>query len=97
MDDHQFENWMKQVAAVELDTPPPSLDAIWWRAQLRRRLGAEESAARPIQVADAAAAIVCWSLAAVLLAEGGPSAVAVLVAITAVVVVGIRALVLKRI
>ena len=43
MDDAEFQGWMRRVAAVQLDTPPVSANAIWWRAELRRRLIAEDS------------------------------------------------------
>src|SRR2546427_4955658 len=71
MDDAEFQGWMRRVAAVQLDTPPVSANAIWWRAELRRRLIAEARATRPIRIFDGTAAIVCALVAGKLVAGGG--------------------------
>lgn len=97
MDDAEFQGWVRQIATVDLGAPPPSPDAIWWRAQLRRRLAAEERATRPIRIANGAACIACWVLAAAVLTHGRGDVVAVFVAMTAAIVAGVRATVLKKI
>ena len=50
MDDAEFQAWMKRVAEVQPDTPPVSASAIWWRAELGRRVIAEARATRAEQI-----------------------------------------------
>jgi len=66
MNDTEFANWMKRMDAPSA-TPLPDADAIWWRAQLRRSLAAEERATRPIRLVEQLACAV-FLLAAVVLA-----------------------------
>ena len=67
MDEQRFAAWMKA-----LDRPSsaalPDAGAVWWRAELRRRLAAEERAIRPIRLAEQFACGVCVMAAAVLAA-----------------------------
>lgn len=97
MDDAEFQGWMKRVAEVQLDTPPASATAIWWRAELRRRLIAEVRATRPIRIFDGTAAIVCALVAGILLAGVGTIEVAIFALTTASILAGVRATVLKKV
>jgi len=67
MNDTELTNWMKRMDAPPSGAPLPDADAIWWRAQLRRRVAAEERATRPVRIAEQLACAV-FLLAAVLLA-----------------------------
>lgn len=96
MDDAEFQGWMKRVADVQLDTPV-SASAIWWRAELRRRLIAEARATRPIRIFDGTAAIVCALVAGILLAGLGTIEVAMFAVTTAAILAGVRATVLKKV
>jgi hypothetical protein len=62
-----FESFMRQMAAAEVDAVVPSGSAIWWRAELRRRLALEERAMRPVRIAEGFTCALCM-IAAVLLA-----------------------------
>ncbi len=97
MDDAEFQGWMRRVAAVQLDTPPVSANAIWWRAELRRRLIAEARATRPIRIFNGTAAIVCALVAGILLAGVGTIEVAIFAVTTAAILAGVRATVLKKV
>jgi len=59
MNDATFANWMKRLAAAEPESAPPDCGPIWWRAELRRRLAAEERAARPTRIAERVAWTAC--------------------------------------
>jgi len=65
------ERFMKQMAAVEAGAPAPSASAVWWRAELRRRLALEERATRPMRIADGVACALCSIAAAWLAAQLG--------------------------
>jgi hypothetical protein len=65
MDD--LDSFMRQMAAAEADAAVPAASAIWWRAELRRRLVLEERATRPVRIAEGFACALCM-IAAVLLA-----------------------------
>ena len=97
MDDAEFQGWMKRVADVQLDTPAVSANAIWWQAELRRRLIAEARATRPIRIFEEIAAIACALAAGILLAAVGPTEVAIFAGATAAALAGIRATVLKKV
>lgn len=97
MDDAKFQAWMKRGAEVQLDTPPVTASAIWWRAELRRRLIAEARATRPIRIFDGTAAIVCASAAGILLVGVGTIEVAIFAVISGVILAGVRATVLKKV
>ena len=92
MDDLEFQNWMKQMAGADEGTGGAGANAIWWRAQLRRGLEIEERATRPIRIAEGAAALLCWLLAAVLSAGAGGAGLAAFLALTAVLTGGLRAI-----
>ena len=49
------------------DRPLPAADVIWFRAELRRRLAAEDRAVRPVRIVERLACAACL-LAAVVLA-----------------------------
>ncbi len=63
------ERFMKRMAAAETGAPVPSASAVWWRAELRRRLVLEERATRPMRVAEGIACALCTVAAAVLAAR----------------------------
>ncbi|SPE36163.1 hypothetical protein SBA6_520001 [Candidatus Sulfopaludibacter sp. SbA6] len=67
MNDTEFANWMKRMDAPRSGPSLPDADAIWWRAQLRRRVATEERATRPVRIAEQLACAV-FLLAAVVLA-----------------------------
>jgi hypothetical protein len=96
MTDAQFQDWMKRMAAMDHGGHPPGANAIWWRAQLRRNLEVRQRATRPIRIAEAAGAIVCWLLAAVASAGMGTRGLVAFVVISAAVVGGIEAVAPRR-
>jgi hypothetical protein len=65
------ERFMKQIATAEAGAPVPSASAVWWRAELRRRLALEERATRPMRIADGIACALCTVAAAILAAQLG--------------------------
>jgi hypothetical protein len=65
------ERFMKQMAATETAAPVPSASAVWWRAELRRRMALEERATRPMRIADGFACTLCAVAAAWLAAQLG--------------------------
>ncbi len=68
MNDAEFAASLKRMA----DTPGlalPDTEAIWWRAQLRRQIEAEERVTRPIRLVERLACSVCLLTAAVLAAS----------------------------
>ena len=90
MDDAEFQSWMKKMAAADEGAKPASANAIWWRAQLRRRLEIEKRATRPVRIAEGAAGILCWILAAALSAGAGAGGLAVFFALTLGMAGGLR-------
>jgi hypothetical protein len=97
MDDAQFRSWMRRMAAVDEGAHPASANAIWWRAQLRRRQDIEERARRPIRIAEGAGGLLCWILAATLSVGMGTVGPVVLLALTLAIVGGLRAIAIKKI
>jgi hypothetical protein len=97
MDDEQFQSWMRRMAAVDEAGRPASANAIWWRAQLRRRLDAEERATRPIRIAECAAGVLSWILAAAFAAGLGTGGFVAFLALSLAFAGGLRAIALKRI
>jgi hypothetical protein len=67
MNDTEFANWMKRMDDARSAPSLPDAGTIWWRAELRRSLVAEERATRPIRLAHQLACAV-FLLAAVVLA-----------------------------
>jgi hypothetical protein len=68
------ERFMQQMAAGDDNARLPAASAVWWRAEFRRRLEAEERAVRPIRIAGALAYAACVAAAVVLAAGVGPVA-----------------------
>jgi hypothetical protein len=62
-----LDSFMHQMAAAEVDAAVPTASAVWWRAELRRRLALEERATQPVRIAEGFACALCM-VAAVLLA-----------------------------
>ncbi len=55
-----IERFLRQIAAAEVEAPvASSASAVWWRAELRRRLALEERAMRPMRIADGVACALC--------------------------------------
>jgi len=69
MDD--FESLMRRMAAAETDAPVPSASAIWWRAELRRRVALEDRAMRPMRIAEGIACALCLAAVAFLAGQVG--------------------------
>jgi hypothetical protein len=92
MDDVHFQSWMRRMAAVDEAGHPHKADQIWWRAQLRQRLNVEKLSTRPIRIAEGAAGLVCWALAAVVSAGIGTGGLVVLLTVTLAVIGGLRAI-----
>lgn len=67
MNDSEFQMRLRALAGADDARPLPSADVIWWRAELRRRLAAEERAIRPMRIVERLACAACL-LAAVVLA-----------------------------
>jgi hypothetical protein len=65
------ERFMKRMAAAEAGAPVPSASAVWWRAELRRRMALEERATRPMRIADGVACTLCTVAAAWLAVQLG--------------------------
>jgi hypothetical protein len=65
------ERFLKQMAAADAGAPVPSASAVWWRAELRRRLALEERATRPMRIAEGVACALCAVAAAELAAQVG--------------------------
>jgi hypothetical protein len=65
------ERFMQQMATAEASAPVPSASAVWWRAELRRRLALEERAMRPMRIADGVVCTLCTVAAAWLAAQLG--------------------------
>ena len=66
MNDAEFAGWMKRLAGAEPNRPASGSGPIWWRAELRRRLAAEERASRPVRTAERLAWAACLVGAALL-------------------------------
>jgi hypothetical protein len=96
MDDAQFQSWMKRMAAADETARPASVNAIWWRAQLRRRVDTEERAIRPIRIAEAAGGLLSWLLAAAFASLGTGGLVAFL-AVSLAIAGGLRAIAFRKI
>ncbi len=68
MTDLQFKAWMERLGASTPATPGQGSDAIWWKAELRRRLAVQERAVRPIRIAERLVWASCLIGAVVLIA-----------------------------
>ena len=97
MDDAQFQSWMKRMAAVDESARPAGANAIWWRAQLRRRVDAEERATRPIRIAESVGGVLSWILAAAFAAGLGTGGFVAFLALSLAFAGGLRAIAFKKI
>ena len=97
MNDAKFQSWMRRMGAVNEAGCPASANAIWWRAQLRRRLDAEERATRPIRIAEGAGSVLSWILSGALAAGLGTGGLTVFLALNLAIAGGLRVLALKKI
>jgi hypothetical protein len=68
MNDTEFQNHLRSMGGPEEERPLPTPDAIWWRAELQRRLAAEERAIRPVRIVEQLACAACLLAAVVLFA-----------------------------
>jgi hypothetical protein len=68
MNDSEFQNCLRSMAAPDAVRPLPSADVIWFRAELQRRLAAEERAVRPVRIVERLACAACLLGVAVLAA-----------------------------
>ena len=67
MNDAEFRNCLRSIGAAGSEHPLPAADVLWWRAELRRRLAAEERATRPVRIVERLACAACL-LGAIVLA-----------------------------
>jgi hypothetical protein len=68
MNDTEFQNHLRSMPGPDAERPLPTADVIWWRAELRRRLSAEERAIRPVRIVEQLACAACLLAAVVLIA-----------------------------
>ncbi len=68
MNDFEFAASLKRMAEAGA-APLPEPEAIWWRAQLRRQLAAEERVTRPIRLVERLACSACLLTVAVIAAS----------------------------
>lgn len=66
-----IERFMTELAASETGAPLPSAGAVWWRAELRRRMALEERAMRPMRIAEGIACALGAVAAALLAGQTG--------------------------
>jgi hypothetical protein len=66
-----IERFISQLAASEAGAPLPSAGAVWWRAELRRRMALEQRAMRPMRIAEGIACAIGTVAAAVLAGQMG--------------------------
>jgi hypothetical protein len=92
MDDPQFQSWMKRMAAADETARLASANAIWRRAQLRRRVDAEERATRPIRIAEAAGGLLSWILVAAFAASLGTGGLVAFLAFSLAIAGGLKAI-----
>jgi hypothetical protein len=68
MNDTEFQTRLRSMAAPDAARPLPSADVIWFRAELWRRLAAEDRAVRPLRIAEQLACAACLLAAVILVA-----------------------------
>ena len=99
MNDREFEDWMRRLADQGAAEDPGALagysGAIWWRAQLRRRMAARSRATKPLRVAERLACVVCLMGAAALGAHMTAAGVVPFIAVMLVATGGAAAFVLR--
>ena len=66
MNDAELANCLKRMDPLHSGDSLPDADAIWWRAQLRRSLAAEERATRPIRIVEQLACAILLIAAVIL-------------------------------
>jgi hypothetical protein len=74
MNENEFAVWMNRLDRAESGGALPDSGTIWWRAQLQRRLAAEEQATRPLRIAEGvscAACILAEAVVAAVITFGG--------------------------
>jgi hypothetical protein len=86
----EFQTWMGRVALVQHKAPPPSADAIWWKAKLRRSTIAEVRATRPMRVSEEAGCVLCGATATWLTTRSAPAVLAFLVIFSLMIAVQLR-------
>ena len=64
----EFQKHLRSMGEADADRPLPSADVIWFRAELQRRLVAEERAIRPVRIVEQLACAACLLGAVVLIA-----------------------------
>jgi len=96
MDDRQFQEWMRRMADTDENVGRPNANAIWWRAQLRRRLEAEQQMIRPIRIAENAAGISCWLLVAIVSAGMGTQGFVAFLGISVAIIGGLGVIALQK-
>jgi hypothetical protein len=74
-----FERWMKALGTEDAGFETLPAGAIWWRAQLRRRLSQQAELTRPIRLVECGAIVLCGLAAAGLTASVGAPLIAALV------------------
>jgi len=94
MSDANFETFMQRVASEESAALPDS-SAIWWRAELRRRMTEQARVTRPLRIAERAACVLCIAAAAVAGATMGVAGVTPFLVVTLVAGAGAAAFVLR--
>jgi hypothetical protein len=68
MNDIEFQKHLRSMREADAGRPLPSADVIWFRAELQRRLAAEERAIRPVRIVEQLACAACLLGAVVLIA-----------------------------
>ena len=91
MDNREFQSLIRRMAEVEPGSEPPSADAVWWRARLRRALITENHAVRPMRIAEGVACAVCLIAVGGIAVNARVAVLALFLAITLVIAGGVRA------
>jgi len=97
MTETEFQAWMRRLAVTDTNASAPSATLLQWRARLRRRLDAEQRVTRPIRIAEGAAAISCWLVVVVIVANMGLGPLVASLAMPLAATGGLRAIALKKI
>ena len=99
MNDRDFEGWMRRLADQGAAEDPGAVGmdpgAIWWRAQLRRRMAARSRATKPLRVAERLACAACLLGAAAMGAHMTAAGVVPFIAVMLVAAGGAAAFVLR--
>jgi len=95
MTDRNFERWIGHLATESPDAAVPDAAAIWWRAQLRRRMAELERATKPARLVERVAGVVCFAAAAAAGASVGVAGQAPFIVVTLIAAAGATAFVLR--